>query len=194
MTEQPEQDAAAQLAPNGLEGNPGGGLWGALKNHILHPEMTCEQIALSFGVGFSLAWNPFLGLHTTIILVACFLTRRLHRPIMFLACYLNNPWTMVPMATFSALVGNVLLGRGLHLNLRAIHWHEITWRSFVSREGLDGMFRMLEPILLPYLLGGLVMSALALPLGYFVMLKMARRLRGVHLHLPQIHHPKPPSA
>ncbi len=61
--------------------------------------MSPKQIALSFAVGFSLAWNPFLGLHTAIILLACFLSRRLHRPIMFLACYLNNPWTMVPMAT-----------------------------------------------------------------------------------------------
>ena len=161
------------------------GFRGTLTKHILHPEMTAEQIALSFGVGFSLAWNPFLGLHTSIILLACFLTRRLHRPIMFLACYLNNPWTMVPMASFSALVGNVLMGRGLHLNLKAIHWHEITWRSFASREGLDTMFRMLEPILLPYLLGGLVMSAVTLPLGYYAMLRVARHLRKVHLHFPR---------
>ena len=92
------------------------------------------------------------------------------------------------MASFSALVGNVLLGRGLHLNLKAIHWHEITWRSFVSREGLDCTFKMLAPILKPYLLGGLVMSALALPVGYYGMLLLARRLR--HLHLPHLHLPK----
>jgi uncharacterized protein (DUF2062 family) len=167
------------------------GLWAALKSHILHPEMTSEQIALSFGVGFSLAWNPLLGLHTAIVLLACFLSRRLHRPIMFLACFINNPWTMVPMATASALVGNILLGRGLHLNLRAIHWHEITWRSFVSREGLDCLFHMLKPVLLPYLLGGFVLSALAMPVGYVVMLKLARRLRKIHLHLPHLHLPKP---
>ena len=182
MTAQPEQEPGS--APKGL--------LASLKNHILHPEMTAEQIALSFGVGFSLAWNPFLGLHTSIILLACFLTRRLHRPIMFLACYLNNPWTMVPMATLSALVGNVLLGRGLHLNLQAIHWHQITWRSFVSREGLDCMFTMLKPILLPYLLGGMVMSLLTLPLGYFVMLKVARRLRGLHFRLPHLRLPNNP--
>ncbi len=181
MTQQPEQDAA-QPAPKP-------GFWGTLRRHILHPEMTSEQIALSFGVGFSLAWNPFLGLHTATVLLACFLSRRLHRPMMLLACYINNPWTMVPMATTSALAGNILLGRGLHLNLAGIHWHQITWRSFTSRAGLDAVYRMLEPILLPYILGGLVLSLLALPLGYFVMLAVARRLRRIHLKLPHIHHP-----
>jgi len=157
-----------------------------VKHMILHPELTPEQVALSFAIGLSLAWNPFIGLHTLLILILCFLFKRLHRPLMFLACFINNPWTMVPMASFSALVGNVILGRGLHLNLKAIHWHEITWRSFVSREGLDCMFRMLKPILGPYLLGGLVLSALALPVGYYVMLYLTRRLRSMDIHMPPV--------
>jgi uncharacterized protein (DUF2062 family) len=182
MTEKPEQDAAAPT--------PKPGFWQTLKRHILHPEMTEEQIALSFGLGFCVAWNPFLGLHTAMVLLVCFLSRRLHRPMVLLAAFLNNPWTMVPMATGSALAGNVLLGRGLHLNLQGIHWHAITWRSFVSREGLDALFTMLKPILLPYLLGGMVLSVLALPLGYYAMLFLARRLRRIHLHMPHIHHSK----
>jgi uncharacterized protein (DUF2062 family) len=154
--------------------------------------MSSEQIALSFAVGFSLSWNPFLGLHTFIVVVACLLARRLHRPLVILACYINNPWTMVPMATTSAFFGNALIGRGFHLSLKGIHWHEITWRSFASREGLDGLYVMLKPILLPYVVGGLVISALAFPLGYFTMLHVARRLRRVHLHMPHLHLPKPP--
>ncbi len=81
----------------------------------------------------------------------------------------------------------------MNLNLSAIQWHAITWRSFISREGLDGLFAMLKPILLPYLLGGFVLSALAMPVGYFAMLLVARRLRRLHLHMPHLHHPKPPS-
>jgi len=181
MTEEPQQEAAH--APKGF--------WGSLRNHILHPELTAEQVALSFGLGFSLAWNPLLGLHTAIILLVCLCTRRLHRGILLLACYINNPWTMVPMASFSALAGNVILGRGMHLKLKGIHWHEITWRSFATREGLDVMFVMLKPILIPYLVGGIVMSLVTLPLGYFVMLKVARRLRKAHFRLP--HHLPPQS-
>lgn len=162
------------------------GLWAKLKAHILHPEMTPHQVALSFGIGFAMAWNPFLGLHTWLILLLCLLFRKLHRPLMFLACFLNNPWTMVPMATASALAGNVLLGRGWRLNLQDIHWNSIGWRSFATREGFDGMMLMLKPVLVPYLVGGLVLSALALPVGYYLMLKLAQRLRRLHLHLPHL--------
>ena len=163
---------------------------GKLKQLILHPEMSPQQVALSFGIGLSLAWNPLVGLHTSIIILLCFLFRRLHQPLMLLVCYLNNPWTLVPMATASAVVGNVLLGRGWHLNLRGIPWHTISWRSFLTKQAFDSMLLALKPILLPYLVGGLVLSVLALPLGYYVMLIVTRRLRGLHLHLPQIHLPK----
>ena len=163
-----------------------GGLRYHFKRLILHPEMTPEQVALSFAIGFSLAWNPFIGLHTWAILLLCIIFRRLHRPLMFLACYLNNPWTMLPMASASCLVGSLLLGRGFHLHFRGIKWHTIGWRSFATREGFDGMCHMLKPILAPYLLGGLVLSALALPVGYYGMLLLARRLRRLNIHLPPV--------
>jgi uncharacterized protein (DUF2062 family) len=168
-------------------------LLATFRQHLLHPEMTPHQVALSFAIGFSLAWNPLIGLHTWIILLLCFLFRKLHRPLMLLACYINNPWTMVPMATTSAMLGSVLLGRGWHLNLKCIHWHAIGWRCFATRDGFDGMVLMLKPILVPYLLGGAVMSALALPLGYYVMLRIARRLRELHLHLPHVAAAKRPT-
>ena len=166
------------------------GLWAKAKDHILHPEMTPHQVALSFGIGFCIAWNPFIGLHTWLILLLCFLFRKLHRPLMFIACFINNPWTMVPMASLSALTGNALLGRGWHLNLAGIHWKTITWRSFATRDGFDCMLSMLKPILVPYLVGGLFFSILALPIGYLIMLKVAQRLRSLHLHLPHLHLPK----
>jgi uncharacterized protein (DUF2062 family) len=163
-----------------------GGFQHHFKRFILHPEMTPEQVALSFAIGFSLAWNPFIGLHTAAILLLCFVFKRLHRPLMLLACYLNNPWTLVPMASVSGLFGNLLLGRGCRVNFRGIHWESIGWRSFVTKEGLDAMLHMLKPILAPYLLGGLVLSALALPIGYYLMLKFTQRLRSLNIHLPAV--------
>jgi uncharacterized protein (DUF2062 family) len=163
-----------------------GGFRHHFKRIILHPEMTPEQVALSFAIGFSLAWNPFIGLHTGAILLLCFIFRRLHRPLMFLACFINNPWTMVPMASVSGLVGNLLMGRGCRPHFQGVHWESIGWHSFVSRQGFDHMYLMLKPILGPYLLGGLVLSALALPVGYYVMLKVARHLRRLHIHMPEV--------
>jgi uncharacterized protein (DUF2062 family) len=171
-----------------------GGFRETFKRYVLHPEMTPEQVALSFAIGFATAWNPFIGLHTWLILLLCIIFRRLHRPLMLLACYINNPWTMLPMASASSLVGSLLLGRGWHLNFRGVRWHTITWRSFATREGFDGMYTMLKPILAPYLLGGFVLSLLALPVGYYGMLMLTRRLRRLqlHLHLPHGHGPAAP--
>jgi uncharacterized protein (DUF2062 family) len=164
-------------------------LWAKFKGHVLHPEMTPHQVGLSFAIGLCIAFNPFIGLHTWMVLVLCFVFSRLHRPLMFLAAFINNPWTMVPIASISAVFGNALLGRGWHLNLSSIHWKSIGWRSFATREGFDGMRIMLKPVLLPYLVGGMVLSLLALPLGYFIMVRVARRLRSMHLHLPHLHLP-----
>lgn len=156
------------------------GFLARMKAHIVHPELSARQVALSFGIGFSICWNPFLGTHTWLVLGLCFAFKRLHRPLVLATAFLNNPWTMVPIATFSAYFGNILLGRGLDLDFSGIHWNSIGIRSFLTREGFQAMSDMLRPILTPYLLGGIVLSALAVPAGYLLMLWITRRLRGKH--------------
>jgi uncharacterized protein (DUF2062 family) len=165
---------------------PTQGFWTRLKLHVLHPELTPQQVALSFGIGLSICWNPLLGTHTGMVLGLCLLFRRLHRPLMFIAAFLNNPWTMVPIATLSTYFGNLLLGRGFNIDLAGVYWRDIGWRSFASREGFEVMYRMLKPILLPYLLGGGVLCILALPVGYLLALALTRRLRRMHLHMPHL--------
>lgn len=161
---------------------PKKGMWARLKAHILHPELAPEQVAWSFAIGLSMAWNPFLGTHTWLILVICFFARHLHRPLIFLACFINNPWTLVPMATASAVLGNVVLGRGFKLDLQHVHWGTIGWKSFSTKAGFDAMMVMLKPILAPYLLGGFLFALLSLPLGYWLMLRITVRLRHLHHH------------
>ncbi len=52
------------------------------------------------------------------------------------------------------------------------------------------MYIMLKPILGPYLVGGLVLSALALPVGYYAMLLLTRHLRR-HATCHTAGHPLP---
>jgi uncharacterized protein len=163
-------------------------IWIRLRDQILHPDLTPKQIAVSFALGLSIAFNPILGLHTWLTLLLCVVFKKLHKPLIFAATFLNNPWTMVPIATVSTYLGNILLGRGLHLDLSNIRWHHLDWRNFVSREGFDAMFCRVKPILTPYLLGGFVISLLAFPIGYYGMLKFAERIRKLHLHLPNLPH------
>ncbi|MBL0209870.1 MAG: DUF2062 domain-containing protein [Holophagaceae bacterium] len=161
---------------------PSKGLYAKLKLHILHPDLSAESIAWSFALGLAVAFNPLLGMHTVMILLFCALFRGLHRPLMFLAAFINNPWTMVPIATASAYLGNFLRGRGMNLDLSTIHWREIGWRSFVTWQGFEAMHDMLRPVLKSYLFGGMLLSLLAIPAGYWAMLVLARRMRRIHFH------------
>ncbi len=162
------------------------GLWNILKSHILHPELSPEQVAWSFALGFSIAWNPLLGLHTGMVFLFCLIFRRLHRPLMIMAMLVNNPWTLVPMATASTWVGNLVRGRLHPTNLARVQWHKIGWRSFLTWGGFEAMTTMLKPILKSYLIGGTICTLLALPIGYFLMFWLARRLRRIHW--PHLHH------
>ena len=170
---------------------PPKGPWNRFKAHILHPELSPEQLAWSFCLGLSVAWNPLLGLHTGMVFLFCLIFRRLHRPLMIMAMLINNPWTVVPIATASTWVGNAVRGRFTSANLAKVHWHEIGWRSFLTWDGFEAMTHMLRPILKSYLLGGTICTLLALPVGYFFMLWLAKRLRRIHW--PHLHgHPCAP--
>ncbi|MCL1894404.1 MAG: DUF2062 domain-containing protein [Holophagaceae bacterium] len=148
-----------------------------IKGYILLPDLTPKRIAISFAIGFCVAWNPILGLHTWIALGSCLLAKGLHRPLLLSATFINNPWTMIPIATLSVFFGNCMLGRGWMGDLSGIAWKSIGISSFTTRQGFDAMYAMLQPILLPYLLGGFSLSILAFPLGYWFMLRLTKRLR-----------------
>ena len=120
-------------------------LWIKLKTQILHPDRTPEQIAMSFGLGLAISFNPLLGLHTMLAVGLCLAFRKLHRPLLFASVMINNPWTMVPIATLSAYTGNLLMGRGLELDLSRIRWDCIGWRSFATRQGVEGSLSHAEP-------------------------------------------------
>jgi uncharacterized protein (DUF2062 family) len=183
-------DATAQPCPAPVPAEVPKGVWNRLKAHILHPELSPEQVAWSFALGLSIAWNPLLGLHTGMVFLFCILFRRLHRPLMILSMLVNNPWTMVPIATASVWVGNLVRGQFTPTNLAKVQWHEISWRSFISWDGFEAMTTMLRPVLKSYLIGGTLCSILALPLGYFFMLWLAKRLRRIHW--PHLGHPSSP--
>jgi uncharacterized protein (DUF2062 family) len=174
----PEPSSASDAAPAKKAGH-----WARIKAHMLHPELSPAQVGWSFGLGLSIAFNPLLGLHLVMVLTLCFAFKGLHRPLMLAASFVNNPWSLVPVATASAYLGNLMLGRGLDLNLAGVDWTLIRWRSFTSQEGALQVFGMLKPILAPYLLGGFAISLLALLGGYFLMRGLTERMRARHAAL-----------
>jgi uncharacterized protein (DUF2062 family) len=173
-------EADAPFVPPSQPPPPPRGPWNRFKAHILHPELSPEQLAWSFCLGFSIAWNPLLGLHTGMALLFCVIFRKLHRPLLIMAMLINNPWTMVPIATASAWLGSLLRGHLGTGHLAQVQWHQIGWRSFLTWDGFEAMTTMLRPVLKSYLLGGTICTLLALPIGYFFMLWLTHRLRRIH--------------
>jgi uncharacterized protein (DUF2062 family) len=172
----PTDDRAMPEASSGTAGAKPSA-WQRFRSYIVLPMLHPRQAAWSFAIGLSIAFSPLVGIHTLVALAICLFAKGLHRPLMITATFLNNPWTLVPIAAGSVYFGNWLLGRGLAMNLSGISWKSIGYSSFVSQEGLRSMYLTLKPILAPYMLGGFAMSLLALPAGYAFMLWLSKKLR-----------------
>lgn len=63
-----------------------------------------HKLALSFSIGLFIAFSPFPGGHTIMMLAAHWLFR-LNFPILFFSTSINNPWTIVPFYAFDYSFG-----------------------------------------------------------------------------------------
>src|SRR5919107_3047635 len=115
-----------------------------------------ERTALAFAVGVFIAFSPFLGLHT-IAATALALLFRFNKVAIYTGTFVNNPFlTLVPIILASYAVGAFLLGRPLGLPegglelLRDPHpFAADYWRA---------LFEQFRALLLPFALGGTVLS------------------------------------
>jgi uncharacterized protein (DUF2062 family) len=131
-----------------------------------------ERTALAFSVGVLIAFSPFLGLHTIIATVLA-LIFRFNKVAIYTGTFVNNPFlTLVPIILASYAVGAFLLGRpvalppgGLEL-LREPHLLTPVYR----RE----LFAHFRGLLLPFALGGMVLSVVCSLAAYPVTLKLLR--------------------
>jgi hypothetical protein len=139
-----------------------------------------ERTALAFSVGVFIAFSPFLGLHT-ILATGIALWFRFNKIAIYAGIIVNNPvFTMVPIIIASYGVGALLLGRplglpdeGMELLRHPRIWSGPYWRQVFAHGG---------DLLLPYTLGGMVLSvvcsAAAYPLTLYL-LRWRRRARPV---------------
>jgi uncharacterized protein (DUF2062 family) len=131
-----------------------------------------ERTALAFSVGVFIAFSPFLGLHTVMATVLAF-AFRFNKVAIFTGTFVNNPFlTLVPIILASYAVGAFLTGRPLsppagglellrdpHL-LTADYWREL--------------FAQFRVVLLPFAVGGMVLSVVCSLAAYPVTLKLLR--------------------
>jgi uncharacterized protein (DUF2062 family) len=144
----------------------------AALRRLLSLEDPPERTALAFSVGVLIAFSPFLGLHTILATVLAF-AFRFNKVAIYTGTFVNNPFlTLVPVILASYAVGAFLLGRpvalpagGLEL-LRAPHLLAAAyWRE---------LFAQFWSVLLPFAVGGAVLSVVCSLAAYPVTLKLLR--------------------
>lgn len=114
------------------------------------------KLALSFAVGIFIAFSPFPGGHTAMMLAARW-ALGLNFPILFFATSLNNPWTMVPFYALDYSFGYWFVRS-------ALGWQP-SW--IISLEKIFGSGTI---CLWSFLIGGGVLGLLAAGISYPVML------------------------
>lgn len=122
-----------------------------------------HRISLAFSLGVFIGMSPLLGIHTVLgILVAWIF--RLNKLATLVGVYVTNPWTIVPIYTFSTWVGAKCLG--LNRIIPDVDW------SHASLKTLLGDF---SHLLVPFVLGTLLIGAICAVMSYVIIFSIVRR-------------------
>ena len=128
---------------------------------------TPHNLTRSFCMGLYIAFSPFPGAHTVMMVATKYLFN-LHFPTLFLATSINNPWTMIPFFSFDYAFGYWFV----HSVLK---W-EPTW--IISLEKFFGVGKI---CVWSFLIGGNLLGIIAAILFWPVMKKLFNHL-GSHQH------------
>lgn len=120
-------------------------------------------MALSFSIGVFIGMSPLLGIHTILGLTVATLFR-LNKFVTIVGVYLTNPWTIVPIYTFSTYVGAKLLG--IKKIMPNIDWHNLSLTKIVSE---------LSDLVIPFLVGTTFVAILSGLLSYIIIYHVIKK-------------------
>jgi len=166
MSNQTSQDAASIRRP-----------FHALIRQVLHLQESAQRTALAFAIGVFIAFSPVYGLHTAMV-VACTWLFDLNFVALLTGAFVNNPWTIVPILGVTYWTGAWLLG---HTETPAFNWTDLS---------VSGIYDQVVPYLIPFALGGFVLSVIGALLAYPVAYLLILRYRSTFSPPPS--HPLPP--
>jgi len=115
-----------------------------------------RKLALAFAVGVFIGMSPLLGLHT-VLGIAFAWVFRLNRVVTVTGVFVTNPWTIVPIYTFSTWVGAKCLG--VKQIIPKIDWSHITFSYFLYE---------FEPLLMPFVIGTLLVGLVSAAISYIL--------------------------
>lgn len=125
-----------------------------------------HRIAMSFAVGVFMGIAPFFGLHVVGAFFLAWLLR-LNKFIAIAGVCILNPWTIVPIYSFSLWFGAKLTGT--KQILPDINWAQVN---------LIYLIKKLGSLILPFLVGTLSLGIVSAVVGYFIIYTAITRYRG----------------
>ncbi len=117
---------------------------------------TPKKTAASFAIGVFIGMSPLLGLHTVLGIAVAWLFR-LNKIVTITGVYVTNPWTIIPIYTFSTWLGAKLLG--IEDIIPDINWNDITLVYFINE---------MKHVLLPFVFGTTLLGLLSAVIGYII--------------------------
>ena len=123
-------------------------------------------------LGVFVGISPFLGLHYIGAFFLAWLFR-LNKLVAVVGVSVNNPWTIVPLSTFSVWIGAKMIG--IKEVLPDIDWAGITFTKiagkFTDIASLTSMTKTLWPVISSFFVGSMLICTISAMASY-VIIKM----------------------
>ncbi len=134
---------------------------------VLKVKDSPHRIAISFAFGVFWGMSPLLGVHTIGAFFSAWLLR-LNRFVAVIGVYITNPWTIVPIYSFSLWVGTKLIG--MEEILPDIDWKSAAFMDIVTK---------LSHLILPFCIGTFAVGAVSAVASYFIIYNAVVRYRKI---------------
>jgi uncharacterized protein (DUF2062 family) len=130
---------------------------------ILNVKDTPHRISIAFALGIFIGMSPLFGIHTLLGLALAYVFR-LNKLVTIVGVYITNPWTIIPIYTFSTWIGAKCIG--MNRILPDIDWRNITFSTVMKDLG---------PLLMPFIVGTVLISILSSALSYIIIYHLLKR-------------------
>ena len=134
-----------------------------------------ERTALAFSIGVFIAFSPFLGLHTIMATVLAF-AFRFNKIAIYTGTFINNPFlTLVPIILASYAIGAFLMGKPIAPPAEGLEL--LKHPQLLTGEWWSRLFRQTGDVLIPFTIGGMVLSVVCSLAAYPLTLRFLRARR-----------------
>lgn len=127
---------------------------------------TPHRLSLAFAIGVFIGMSPFIGVHTALGFLVAYIFR-INKLATIIGVYITNPWTIVPIYTFSTFIGARCLG--MNRILPPIDWHKVTFSSLLNE---------LSPLLMPFLVGTMLVGTVSSIASYIIIYHVVKKKNG----------------